>query len=83
MCLSLLSQRLRTVVKREADLKLQKIALKYEIKGREIYDKSVMAHFVEEQRRQKVQEEMRLQDIEKVSERIHVHSTFSPGLPAS
>uniref|UniRef100_A0A8C8D121 Calponin-homology (CH) domain-containing protein n=1 Tax=Oncorhynchus tshawytscha TaxID=74940 RepID=A0A8C8D121_ONCTS len=32
---------------------------------REIYDKSVMAHFVEEQRRQKVQEEMRLQDIEK------------------
>uniref|UniRef100_A0A8C8D134 Calponin-homology (CH) domain-containing protein n=1 Tax=Oncorhynchus tshawytscha TaxID=74940 RepID=A0A8C8D134_ONCTS len=30
-----------------------------------IYDKSVMAHFVEEQRRQKVQEEMRLQDIEK------------------
>uniref|UniRef100_A0A8C7CAK7 Sperm flagellar 2 n=1 Tax=Oncorhynchus kisutch TaxID=8019 RepID=A0A8C7CAK7_ONCKI len=31
----------------------------------EIYDKSVMAHFVEEQRRQKVQEEMRLQDIEK------------------
>uniref|UniRef100_A0A8C7CMF1 Sperm flagellar 2 n=1 Tax=Oncorhynchus kisutch TaxID=8019 RepID=A0A8C7CMF1_ONCKI len=59
------SERLRTVVKREADLKLQKIALKYEIKGREIYDKSVMAHFVEEQRRQKVQEEMRLQDIEK------------------
>uniref|UniRef100_A0A8C8DAP6 Calponin-homology (CH) domain-containing protein n=1 Tax=Oncorhynchus tshawytscha TaxID=74940 RepID=A0A8C8DAP6_ONCTS len=33
--------------------------------SREIYDKSVMAHFVEEQRRQKVQEEMRLQDIEK------------------
>uniref|UniRef100_A0A4W5JKA8 Sperm flagellar 2 n=1 Tax=Hucho hucho TaxID=62062 RepID=A0A4W5JKA8_9TELE len=32
---------------------------------REIYDKSVMAHFVEEQKRQKVQEEMRLQDIEK------------------
>uniref|UniRef100_A0A4W5JBN7 Sperm flagellar 2 n=1 Tax=Hucho hucho TaxID=62062 RepID=A0A4W5JBN7_9TELE len=31
----------------------------------EIYDKSVMAHFVEEQKRQKVQEEMRLQDIEK------------------
>ncbi|XP_038852765.1 sperm flagellar protein 2 [Salvelinus namaycush] len=59
------SERLRTVVKREADLKLQKIALKYEIKGREIYDKSVMAHFVEQQRRQKVQEEMRLQDIEK------------------
>uniref|UniRef100_A0A4W5J7I5 Sperm flagellar 2 n=1 Tax=Hucho hucho TaxID=62062 RepID=A0A4W5J7I5_9TELE len=59
------SERLRTVVKREADLKLQKIALKYEIKGREIYDKSVMAHFVEEQKRQKVQEEMRLQDIEK------------------
>ncbi|CAB1319295.1 unnamed protein product, partial [Coregonus sp. 'balchen'] len=59
------SERLRTVVKREADLKLQKIALKYEIKGREIYDKSVMAHSVKEQKQQKVQEVMRLQDIEK------------------
>uniref|UniRef100_A0A6Q2WQ41 Calponin-homology (CH) domain-containing protein n=1 Tax=Esox lucius TaxID=8010 RepID=A0A6Q2WQ41_ESOLU len=62
---------LRTVVKREADQKLQKIALKYELKGQAMCDKSVMARVVEEQKRQRVLEEMRHQDVEKVRERGH------------
>ncbi|XP_019907757.3 sperm flagellar protein 2 [Esox lucius] len=57
---------LRTVVKREADQKLQKIALKYELKGQAMCDKSVMARVVEEQKRQRVLEEMRHQDVEKL-----------------
>ncbi|KAL0979832.1 hypothetical protein UPYG_G00190380 [Umbra pygmaea] len=59
------SERLRTLVKREADVKLQKIALNFEVKGQEVYDKSVMVKVGEEQKRKKVQAEMRLQDMEK------------------
>ncbi|XP_062310029.1 sperm flagellar protein 2 [Osmerus eperlanus] len=59
------SERLKTVVKREADLKLQKIALQYEQQGLEMYDRSLASQLVDEQKRQAIQEEIRLQDIEK------------------
>lgn len=63
-------QRLKTVVKREAEVKMQMISQRYEMKAQEMYNKSVMAELVEEQKRRKEQEWLRLQDIEKVFYRV-------------
>uniref|UniRef100_A0AAY4BZB8 Calponin-homology (CH) domain-containing protein n=1 Tax=Denticeps clupeoides TaxID=299321 RepID=A0AAY4BZB8_9TELE len=57
--------RLKTVIRRGADAKLQKIVQRYEMKGRESYNKSIMVDFMEDQRQLKMKEEMRLQQIEK------------------
>ncbi|KAL2091758.1 hypothetical protein ACEWY4_011556 [Coilia grayii] len=59
------AERLKTVVKREAEIKMQRIALRYEMKAQEMYSKSVMADLVKDQKRLQDQEQMRLQDIEK------------------
>lgn len=59
-------QRLKTVVKREAEIKMQMITQRYEMKAQEMYNKSVMAELVEEQKKCQEQDRLRLQDIEKV-----------------
>ncbi|XP_036382781.1 sperm flagellar protein 2 [Megalops cyprinoides] len=59
------TERLRTVVKREADVKLQKISHTFELRGQEMYRRSVMVQNESERKRQRIQEKMRLQDIEK------------------
>ncbi|KAJ8285298.1 hypothetical protein GJAV_G00025240 [Gymnothorax javanicus] len=58
-------KRMRTVVKREADLNLQQISQRFEVRGREIGEKAASAQHQELQKLQKMQEEMRLQDMEK------------------
>lgn len=58
---------MRTVVKREADLNLQRISQRFEVRGREIRDKAAAVQHQDEQRLQRMQEELRLQDIEKVA----------------
>ncbi|KAM4615776.1 sperm flagellar protein 2 [Polymixia lowei] len=60
------SDRLRTVVRRDAELKLQKISQRYEDRAQQWNDKSVMAQLVQHQKKLKVQEEMRMRDIEKL-----------------
>lgn len=59
-------QRLKTVVKREADLKMQKIANRFHKRGQDMYKRSVMTELLKEEERLKRQEERRLKDIEKV-----------------
>ncbi|XP_053336412.1 sperm flagellar protein 2 [Clarias gariepinus] len=59
------TQRLRAMVKREADVKMQKIAQRFDKRGREAYSRSVIAELEREERRRHLQEQMRLQDIQK------------------
>ncbi|XP_062398924.1 sperm flagellar protein 2 isoform X2 [Sardina pilchardus] len=59
------TERLKMVVKREAELKMQLISQRYETKAQDMYNKSVMAELVEDQKRRQEQEQLRLQDIEK------------------
>lgn len=60
------SQRLKTVVKRETDLKMQKIAKRFHKRGQDMYNCSVMAELLKKEDRLKRQDERRLRDIEKV-----------------
>ncbi|XP_035235055.1 sperm flagellar protein 2 isoform X3 [Anguilla anguilla] len=59
------TERMRTVVRREADLNLQRISQRFEVRGREIRDRASAAQREQEQRLQRMQEELRLQDVEK------------------
>uniref|UniRef100_UPI003AAC52F2 sperm flagellar protein 2 n=1 Tax=Centroberyx gerrardi TaxID=166262 RepID=UPI003AAC52F2 len=60
------SDRLHMVVKRDAELKLQKISQRYEERAQQWNDKSVMSQLVQQQQHLKVQEEMRMKSIEKL-----------------
>ncbi|XP_058633372.1 sperm flagellar protein 2 isoform X3 [Onychostoma macrolepis] len=62
---SIYTERLKTVVKRETDLKMQKIAKRFHKRGQDMYNRSVMAELLKEEDRLKRQEERRLRDIEK------------------
>ncbi|KAK2910926.1 hypothetical protein Q8A67_003059 [Cirrhinus molitorella] len=62
---SIYTERLKTVVKRETDLKMQKIAKRFHKRGQDMYNRSVMAELLREEDRLKRQEERRLRDIEK------------------
>uniref|UniRef100_A0A8C1KJR9 Sperm flagellar 2 n=1 Tax=Cyprinus carpio TaxID=7962 RepID=A0A8C1KJR9_CYPCA len=62
---SIYTERLKTVVKRETDLKMQKIAKHFHKRGQAMYNRSVMAELLKEEDRLKRQEERRLRDIEK------------------
>ncbi|KAK9975283.1 hypothetical protein ABG768_023336 [Culter alburnus] len=62
---SIYTERLKTVVKREADLKMQKIAKRFHKRGQDMYNRSVMTELLKEEDRLKRQEERRLRDIEK------------------
>ncbi|XP_053084890.1 sperm flagellar protein 2 isoform X3 [Pangasianodon hypophthalmus] len=59
------TERLRTMVKREADVKMQKIAQRFDKRGRDAYSRSVIAELEREERRRHLQDQMRLQDIQK------------------
>ncbi|XP_058230542.1 sperm flagellar protein 2 [Hemibagrus wyckioides] len=59
------TQSLRTMVKREADVKMQKIAQRFDKRGRDAYSRSVIAEVEREERRRHLQEQTRLQDIRK------------------
>ncbi|XDV21456.1 hypothetical protein PO909_026550 [Leuciscus waleckii] len=63
---SIYTERLKTVVKREADLKMQKIANRFHKRGQDMYKRSVMTELLKEEDRLKRQEERRLKDIEKL-----------------
>lgn len=52
---------------RQADLQLQKISDHFEIKSKAVEDKIARIHIAEKQKVQKLQEEQRAQDIEKVT----------------
>ncbi|KAM3867441.1 sperm flagellar protein 2 [Diretmus argenteus] len=60
------SDRLHMVVKRDAELELEKISQRYKERAQQWNDRSVTAQLVQEQRHIKVQEEMRIKDIEKL-----------------
>ncbi|XP_077097866.1 sperm flagellar protein 2 isoform X4 [Siphateles boraxobius] len=62
---SIYTERLKTVVKREADLKMQKIANRFHKRGQDMYKRSVMTELLKEEDRLKRQEERRRKDIEK------------------
>lgn len=70
-CLSFI-QRLHQVVKRDAELKLQKISQHYEEKCQELNDRSVMTYPIQQKRQLKVQDEKRMKNIEKVLEIMKV-----------
>nr|XP_046243810.1 sperm flagellar protein 2 isoform X8 [Scatophagus argus] len=59
------SDRLHQVVKRDAELKLQKISQHYEEKCQQWNDRSVMIHPVQQTRQLKVQDLQRMKNIEK------------------
>ncbi|NXW49893.1 SPEF2 protein, partial [Nyctiprogne leucopyga] len=61
----LYQERLRTLVPRQADLQLQQISERFEIKSKAIEDKIARIRIAEQQKVQKLQEEQRAQDIEK------------------
>ncbi|XP_041793355.1 sperm flagellar protein 2 [Chelmon rostratus] len=60
------SDRLHQVVKRDADLKLQKISQHYEEKCKQLRDRSVMIHPIQQKRQLKVQDVHRMKNIEKL-----------------
>uniref|UniRef100_A0A4W6C6C9 Sperm flagellar 2 n=1 Tax=Lates calcarifer TaxID=8187 RepID=A0A4W6C6C9_LATCA len=60
------SDRLHQVVKRDAELKLQKISQHYEEKCQELNDRSVMTYPIQQKRQLKVQDEKRMKNIEKL-----------------
>ncbi|XP_072528026.1 sperm flagellar protein 2 isoform X2 [Salminus brasiliensis] len=62
------TQRLRTVVRREVDEKLQKITQRFDKKGQGAHGRSVMAELQQEEKRRHLQEERRLQDIQKLQQ---------------
>ncbi|KAG1943998.1 sperm flagellar protein [Pimephales promelas] len=62
---SIYTERLKTVVKREADLKMQKIAKRFHKRGQDMYKRSFMTEHLKEEERLKRLEERRLKDIEK------------------
>lgn len=58
---------MKTLTPRQADLQLQQISEYFEIKSKAIEDKLARIHIAEQQKIQKLQEEQRAQDIEKVT----------------
>ncbi|KAK1176110.1 sperm flagellar protein 2 isoform X1 [Acipenser oxyrinchus oxyrinchus] len=56
---------LKKIVPREADLKLKQVSQRYELKRKEIEEKVNLAHYEELRKIQKMQQDLRLQDIEK------------------
>jgi len=58
---------LKTLVPLEADLQLQQISEHFEMKAKAIEDKIARIHIAEQQKVQKLQEERRAQDTEKVT----------------
>uniref|UniRef100_A0A3B4YRE5 Sperm flagellar 2 n=1 Tax=Seriola lalandi dorsalis TaxID=1841481 RepID=A0A3B4YRE5_SERLL len=60
------SDRLHQVVKRDAELKLQKISEHYEEKCQQLSERSVMTYPIQQKMQLKVQDEKRMKNIEKV-----------------
>nr|XP_023692350.1 sperm flagellar protein 2 [Paramormyrops kingsleyae] len=58
------NERLRTVVKREADKQLQKISQRYEFRGHEMFRRSTRVQREKQQEMQKVDRDMHLKEIE-------------------
>uniref|UniRef100_A0A8C4NY62 Calponin-homology (CH) domain-containing protein n=1 Tax=Dicentrarchus labrax TaxID=13489 RepID=A0A8C4NY62_DICLA len=79
------SDRLHQVVKRDAELKLQKISQHYEEKCPQWNDRSVMTHPIQPKRQLKVQDIQRTKNIEKVLEtmgsKIHYGQPYPGDLP--
>ncbi|XP_057184301.1 sperm flagellar protein 2 isoform X3 [Triplophysa rosa] len=59
------TERLKTVVRREADVKMQKIAKRFHKRGQDMYHQSIMTELQQEKERIGRQEERRMRDIEK------------------
>uniref|UniRef100_A0A8C4RLI1 Sperm flagellar protein 2 n=1 Tax=Erpetoichthys calabaricus TaxID=27687 RepID=A0A8C4RLI1_ERPCA len=58
-------ERLKTIVPRETDLKLQEVSERFKAIGKGIEEKAIQVHYEEVKKMKKLQEELRLQDIEK------------------
>lgn len=78
----LFTQQLHRVVKRDAELKLQKISQHYEEKCQQLNDRFVMPHPTQQRRQLRVQDEKRMKNIEKVLEtmenQMQYCNTFPP-----
>ncbi|XP_056603378.1 sperm flagellar protein 2 [Triplophysa dalaica] len=59
------TERLKTVVRREADVKMQKIAKRFHKRGQDMYHQSIMTELQQEKERVRRLEERRTRDIEK------------------
>ncbi|XP_049326438.1 sperm flagellar protein 2 isoform X1 [Astyanax mexicanus] len=62
------NQRLRGVVKREVDERMQKITQRFDRRAQEGFGRSVMLELQQEEKRRHLQEERRLQDIQKLQQ---------------
>lgn len=67
---------MKTLTPRQVDLQLQQIAEHFEKKSKTAEDKIARKHIAEQQKIQKVQEERRAQDIEKVTSCIVLKKYF-------
>ncbi|XP_068559691.1 sperm flagellar protein 2 isoform X2 [Cebidichthys violaceus] len=72
------SDRLHQVVKRDAELKLQKISQHYEEKGRQLNDRLVATHSIQQKRQLRVQDEKRLKSIETLRACRQKHNNVMP-----
>uniref|UniRef100_A0A8C8VQB0 Sperm flagellar 2 n=1 Tax=Pelusios castaneus TaxID=367368 RepID=A0A8C8VQB0_9SAUR len=62
-------ERLRNLMPRQTDLRLQQVSENFEMKSKHMENKIARIHFAEQQKVKKIQEEQRAQDIEKVKRR--------------
>uniref|UniRef100_A0A3B4THJ8 Sperm flagellar 2 n=1 Tax=Seriola dumerili TaxID=41447 RepID=A0A3B4THJ8_SERDU len=74
------SDRLHQVVKRDAELKLQKISEHYEEKCQQLSDRSVMTYPIQQKTQLKVQDEKRMKNIEKLR---MCHQKYSGIMPCN
>lgn len=65
---------MKTVVRREADVKMQKIAKRFHKRGQDMYHQSIMTELQQEKERVRRLEERRTKDIEKVKRKPSLFS---------
>ncbi|XP_032371507.1 sperm flagellar protein 2 isoform X2 [Etheostoma spectabile] len=70
------SDRLHRVVKRDAELKLQKISQHYEEKCRQLNERFGMPHSIQQRRQLRAQDEKRMKNIEKLRACHQKHNDF-------
>lgn len=61
---------MKSLTPRQADLQLQQVSERFEMKSKAMEDKIARIHISEQQKVQKLREEQRAQDIEKVTNYI-------------
>ncbi|XP_054467241.1 sperm flagellar protein 2 [Anoplopoma fimbria] len=77
------SDRLHRVVKRDAELKLEKVSHHYEDKCQQLNDRLVMTHPIQQKRQLRVQDEKSLKNIEKLRVSRQKHNDIMTGNQAT